>query len=125
MDVLVSSRERQGFQYDANGVDKQFCLTRRKLSSEIRKRHPCLIHTLPKSYPRSTQGVAKVYPRSTQGVPKVYPRCSQGVAKSKWLAYPWVVLEYYLGRVWVERRNKAVANNCFCSLGFVSISQRT
>ena len=35
-------------------------------------------HTIPKVYPRYTQGVPKVYPRYTQGVAKVYPRCSQG-----------------------------------------------
>ena len=35
-------------------------------------------------------------------LPKVYPRCSQGVAKVKRLPYTWVVLEYYLDRVWVE-----------------------
>ena len=34
-----NGREWQGFQYDVNDVDKQFSLTRWKLSSEIRKRH--------------------------------------------------------------------------------------
>ena len=69
------------------------------------------------SYPRflpasillpGTQVLPIPYPYLTQGLPKVYPRCTQDVAKSKRLAYTWVVLEYYLGRVWVERRNEYV-----------------
>ena len=50
------------------------------------------------------------YPSLTQGLPKVFPRCTQGVAKVKRLAYAWVVLGYYLDRVWVERRNMSVRN---------------
>ncbi len=63
---------------------------------------------LPIPYPYPTHILPKVYPRCTQGLPKVYPRSTQGVPKSKRLAYTWVVLEYYLGRVWVERRNEYV-----------------
>jgi hypothetical protein len=52
--------------------------------------------------------------RSTNLFPTVlsksYPRPTQGVPKVKRLAYAWVVLGYYLDRVWVERRNMSVRN---------------
>ena len=54
--------------------------------------------------------LSKSYPSLIQVLPKAYPRCTQGVAKVKRLAYAWVVLGYYLDRVWVERRNMSVRN---------------
>ena len=60
-----------------------------------------MTHTMNMTY-RSKKQVTRMMARCSQGVAKVYPRCSQGVAKIKRLPYTWVVLEYYLGRVWVE-----------------------
>ena len=57
------------------------------------------------SYP-----LPKSYPSLTHVLPKVYPRCSQVQKACIYLGSTWVVLGYYLDRVWVERRNMSVRN---------------
>ena len=49
--------------------------------------------------------------RISHTLPKVYPRCTQGVPKVKRLALPWIEPEYCLSSVWIEWRNKFVSNN--------------